>query len=180
MNNYVYIYLNLFSFLKKVPTKILFIKLNLNFSNNYNHSIIKPLFKGNFPFFFLTSKTTKFINLLQVVFSLKKNILFVDYDFNFNYLPITNSSLFSRSSKNFNKYLKFFDINVILFINLKKKKYIFKKLFSKKTINISAGYHTHTDKFDLSLNLSENKVTHYILYILILKTYLLVKNKDRT
>lgn len=174
-NLYTYIY---FFFFKKRETKTIFYKLNLSFSNSFGKNIIKPVFSNNTFFFIFTSKLTKLISILQNIFCLNKNVLFIDYDFNFNYLPILNSDLFSRSSYILNKYVKFFDIGAILFLNLKKKKFIFKKLFSKKTINVSVGYNTHPSKFDLSLTLPQNRVTHYLLYLFVMNVYISVKNKN--
>jgi hypothetical protein len=102
----------------------------------------------------------------------------VDFNFNFNYLPVTNKTLFSRSSKRFNKFLKFFNVSLVLFLNLNKKKFIFKKLFSNKVVNISIDKNTFSKKFDLNLSLPQNKITHYILYISIMNIYLAVKNKN--
>jgi hypothetical protein len=163
---------------KKKITKIVFNKLSLGYSNKCNDSVVKPLFRNSFFSLVVTNKIVKFTTLLQNLFLLNKNVLFIDYDFNFNYLPIPNPSLFSRSSNMFNKYLKFFDIGVVIFLNIKKKKFIFKKLFSRKTINVSVGFNTFPNKFDLGLTLSENRTTHYILYLLVINTYLSVKNKN--
>lgn len=128
--------------------------------------------------FLINNSFKKLISCLEKVFILNRNVLFVDFNFNFNYLPITNKTLFSRSTKRFNKFLKFFNVSVVLFLNLNKKKFIFKKLFSSKVINISFDISTFSKKFDLNLPLPKNKLTHYILYLCIMNIYLIVKNKN--
>jgi hypothetical protein len=128
--------------------------------------------------FTINNNFYKLIALFQNIFSINKNILFVDYYYNFNYLPITNQILFSRSSKYFNKFLKYFDVSVVLFLNLKKKKFIFKKLFSNKVINISSDKNTFSKKFDLYLHIPKTELTNYILYLSIMNIYLIVKNKN--
>ena len=61
----------------------------------------------------MQDKVNKLLNFLLHTFSLKKNLIFVDYDINYNYLPISNSLLFSRSKKNLHKLIKYFDISII-------------------------------------------------------------------
>lgn len=177
IRNNLYIYILIF-FWKKKTSKTTFLKLNLSFYNCSVKNITKPFFKNNLFSFIFSKKINNFVVLLENIFYLNKNILFIDYDFNFNYLPISNSSLFSRSSFFFKKYIKYFNIGVVLFLNLKNKKFIFKKLFSKKTINISVGFKSFPNKFDLGLTLSDNRITHYILYLLIINTYFFIKNKS--
>ena len=109
---------------------------------------------------------------------MNKNILFIDFNFNFNYLPITNSTLFSRSSRSFNKLLKYFNVSVVFFFNLNKKKFIFKKLFSNKVINISLDDSTYSKKFDLNIPTTNNNLVNYILYLFVVNVYISLKNKN--
>lgn len=125
--------------------------------------------------FILGSCVNKLVSLLQNIFHINKNVLFIDFNTNFNYLPITNNTLFSRSSKYFNKFLKYFDVSVIFFFNLSKKKFIFKKLFSNKVVNISIDKNTFSTKFDLNLNLNRSNLTSYVLYLLVMNVYLISK-----
>jgi hypothetical protein len=100
----------------------------------------------------------------------------MDYNHNYNYLPLNNSILFSRSTKKLPKIIKYFNIGVILYFDLKNKKFIFKKVSNQKIINISLTNLTTSKKFDLSLNFCDTKISNYMIYLLILNTYLKVKN----
>jgi hypothetical protein len=124
----------------------------------------------------LGTKLTKLTKVLNTLFKLNKNVILVDYDYNYNYLPVQNNDLFSRSSKNFNKCIRFFNVSAVLFFNLKNKNFILKKLFTNKTINISISSNTNLNKFDIGLKLQNTKVIHYIVYVYLLNMYLSVKN----
>ncbi len=174
----MYIYFSLFFFLKKIPTKFIFNKLKISFSGNNNSFLFKPLFSNKLFGFTINNNFNKLIKLFQNILTLNKNILFIDFNFNFNYLPVTNTILFSRSAKSFNKVLKYFNISFVVFLNLNKKKFIFKKLFSSKVINISTDNNTFSNKFDLNLSLPQNKLINYILYLCVMNIYLIVKNKN--
>ena len=100
----------------------------------------------------------------------------IDFNNNYNYLPIKNKEIFSRSNKKFNKTLNYFKVSVLLFLNLNKKKFIFKKLQRNKVINITLGHGMNSNKFDLSLNLQNTKIIHYIIYLCVMDIYLNTKN----
>lgn len=155
-------------------------KLILDFSKNdffqkndlvlssYNFIFFKNfLYKNNFK---------KILYLVSNVLFLKKNVLFVDSDTNYNYLPITNDIIFDRSFKKLSKVVKYFDIAAIFYLNLKKKKFIFKKLYYCNTINVSLSEKLVSKKFDLSFQFGGNEFYKYLFYLLILKVYLKIKN----
>ncbi len=158
--------------------KIFFRKLNINFSFNNTIQLTKLIPNNKLFYFILNNSFNKLIKLVEGVFFFNKNVLFVDFNFNFNYLPITNKILFSRSSKYFNKFLKYFNVSIVFFFNLNKKKFIFKKLLSNNVINISLDKDTYLKKFDLNLPISNNYLTNYILYISIMGVYITLKNKN--
>jgi hypothetical protein len=118
-----------------------------------------------------------FIFLLNSLFFFNKNILIVDFFNNFNYLPLNNETIFDRSSKKLSKIIKYFNINAVVFLNINKKKFIFKKLFNFKLLNISSNRSYEKNKFDFHFDIPNTKLHSYIVYLIILKLYLRVKNK---
>jgi len=137
-----------------------------------------PTFKQTQFGFILGNKLEKFTKIINTVFKLNKNVVLVDYDYNYNYLPIQNNDLFSRSAKNFNKCISYFNVSVVIFLNLNKKNFILKKLYTKKTINVTIDPNTSSDKFDLALQIQNTKIARYLIYIHVLNTYLNVKNNN--
>lgn len=177
INKPSFIYFSLYFFLKKFTDRLVCKKFKLIFYNN-STPIIKPTITNKIFYSTVNNNLYRLLILLQNIFYLNKNVLFVDSNFNFNYLPITNTTIFSRSSKNFKKYLKYFNVSVVFFFNLNKKKFIFKKLFSSKVINASLDKKTYLNKFDLNLSLPQNKLTYYIIYVAIMDVYIKIKNKN--
>lgn len=102
--------------------------------------------------------------------------MFVDIDTNLNYLPISNSVIFSRSFSKLYKLIKYFDVSLVFYMNLKKKKFIFKKVYGCNVINVSLSKSLVGTKFDLNLNL-KNNIQLYVLYLFVVSTYIKVKNK---
>lgn len=135
---------------------------------NYNYVFLKN--------FFVQTNFKKLIYIVSNLFFLNKNILLVDVFNNYNYLPLDNKLLFSRSFKKLSKLISYYNIYAIFYINLKKKKFVFKKLFNNNVINISLSKNLISKKFDLNINISENKIYMYLLYVYILKLYLKIKN----
>lgn len=177
MNTYLYTYFNICYFYKKIPKNTLINKFQLKFFDKYSvNNKIKHLVVYNLLGYLYNNKIIRFGKILQNIFKLNKNIVIVDYNHNYNYLPIKNRDLFSRSVKNYKKYLSYFDVSIIIFFNLNNKKFIFKKLQSYKTINIFVGGGNSSNKFDFSLGFQNNKITHYLIYIFIVNIYLDVKN----
>lgn len=171
----IFIYLNSFkSFnLKKKTLTLDFLKNDFSKKNNL------VLFNSTFTRFnvFITNnKIKKLLYLISTIFYLNKNILFVDYDINYNYLPINNTLIFDRSFNRLSKVIKYFNISAIFYLNLKKKKFIFKKLHNCNLINISLSDELVSKKFDLNFPLTNNNLYVYLLYLYILKMYLKIKN----
>ena len=124
----------------------------------------------------MQDKVNKLLNFLLHTFSLKKNLIFVDYDINYNYLPISNSLLFSRSKKNLHKLIKYFDISIIIFFNTNSKLFTVKSLLKLRLINISSNNTFLHKNVDFCLNIPNNYIYNYIIYILVIKLYLKIKN----
>ena len=104
--------------------------------------------------------------------------MFMDFNFNFNYLPILNNELLTRSKKNLQKFLTFFNVKVIIFFNLKKKFFLIKKFTKFKLINISVNRSLTGNNFDVFLNLPNTPLIHYLVYIYTLNLYLNIKNNN--
>lgn len=176
----LYFYLKFFNFL-----------LNKNFNRVLKKNFLTVFSKNEFVFFKVIDTNNnysffdkiisrynfkKIIFLISNLLSTGSNLLFVDFETNYNYLPISNNLLFSRSFLKLTKLIKYFDIAAIFFINLKKKKFVFKKLYNSKLINISLSNSLIKNKFDLSLNFV-NKLEVYMFYLFVMGIYLKVKNK---
>ncbi len=176
----LYIYLKFYNFLlnkgfKKFEKK----KFLLEYSKNDFFILKINHISCNYSFF------NKIINkyvfkkltfILSNLFYLNKNLLFVDVDTNYNYLPIKNDVLFNRSFSKLPKLIKYFDIALIFYINLKKKKFIFKKLYNCNLINVSLTSELVDSKFDFSLPFKD-KLSIYVFYLFVLNFYIKVKNK---
>ena len=121
----------------------------------------------------------KFVQLISVLLLNNKSIIFLDYYNNYNYLPISNSMLFSRSSKKLLKTIHYFNVSAVFFFNFKKKNFIFKKLFNFNLINVSFNPKFFKNKFDLNFNIPNTQLHTYIIYLLFLKVYLIIKNKNK-
>ena len=100
------------------------------------------------------------------------NILVVDYNHNYNYLPITQKSIFSRSAKKLFKTIRYFNIGIILYLNLNKKNFIFKKFLNLNLINIVVDNKISQKKFDFNINVGNNPLYMYIIYVTLLGFYL--------
>jgi len=114
--------------------------------------------------------------ILYHTFKFNNNVLFVDLDNNYNYLPFNNSIIFNRSSTQLYKTLKYFNVNVILYMNIRKKDFFLKKLFNLNCINISSNIDLNRSSVDLFLELPNSKLTNYLVYIFTIGLYLKIKN----
>ena len=121
-----------------------------------------------------TSITAKLRMLLQCVFLNNKNILFLSDHFNFNYLPIDNKKILKRSAKSFKKIIKYFNVSVVIFIDLKKSIFFYKILQKYKIINITVG--KSFCRSDFFIKLENNDISKYLFYLFILHFYLKIKN----
>jgi hypothetical protein len=136
-----------------------------------NFLIKSPLFKI-IPNIFLK----RLAHILYYTFKFNNNVLFVDFDTNYNYLPFRNGTIFDRSSTQLYKTVKFFKINTIFYLNIRKKDFFLKKLFNLNCINISFNNDLDKSSVDLFLDLPNSKVTNYLMYIFTMGLYLKTKN----
>lgn len=113
-----------------------------------------------------------------MIFNTSGNVMFMDFNFNFNYLPITNTELLSRSKKNLQKFLNFFNVRLIIFFDIRSKNFLVKKLAKFKLINVAVSNNLIVGNFDIFLNLPNNPLIHYILYIHVLSIYIKSKNNN--
>jgi len=104
--------------------------------------------------------------------------MIVDYNYNYNYLPISNKNILNRSEKHLQKLLTYFNISSVIFFNLNKKNFLIKKLLKFKLISVSLNKDLFGNNFDISINLPNNPITHYLIYTHILNTYLKIKNNN--
>lgn len=100
----------------------------------------------------------------------------MDYNYNYNYLPLNNDLIFSRSKKNLHKLVKYFNVGVIVFFNTNSKLFTIKSLLKLKLINISSSNFFLHKNIDMNLDLPKNDTYNYIMYILIIKLYIKSKN----
>jgi hypothetical protein len=106
--------------------------------------------------------TTTLVRLL----SFNVNVLFVDISQNYNYLPISHSDILSRSKKNFRKLIKFFNIGIVLFLNVGDKIFLVKKFNDLGIISISSNGTKKNTLFDYTINLTHNNPLHYYIVYL--------------
>jgi hypothetical protein len=150
----------------------------LDFSKNDSITPKSVFFRNNLFFISFNNKHDfkKILVIVSNLFFLNKNILFVDRNINYNYLPINNELIFNRTSNNLNKIIKYFNIALIFYLDLKKKKFIFKKLYACNLINVSVSSKLLKNKFDLNLDQINNPVYMYLLYVSVINMYLKIKN----
>ena len=165
-----------FFFRSLTPNKHKQIKKISFYTNNIINKKIN--FKNNF---FLTkfnlNNLLKFTFFLENILNRNLNILLVDYNYNYNYLPISNALIFNRSVKTLNKLIKYFNIVSIIYFDINKKTFIFKKLTRLKLVNISVTNTTLVKNFDFSLNVKNNSINNYLIYIHVMNIYNKIKNK---
>ena len=172
-------YINMYIYLSKLQLRTKYRHtLYMEYVANDFIKINKINFFKSIPFFKLIlpkQGTTKLLYFLANAFSLGINALFMDYNYNYNYLPLSNDIIFSRSAKTFSKTIKYFNIGIILYFDLSNKKFIFKKASNQKLMNISLTNKTDSKKFDLNLNFCNTKISNYMIYLLVINTYLKVR-----
>ena len=150
-----------------------FLKNDFNKKNNLFLTNYNFLYSNNF---FFKNKVKKILYLASTLFVLNKNILFIDSNINYNYLPIDNTLIFDRSFNKLTRVIKYFNVAAIFYLNLKKKKFIFKKLYNCNLINISLSSELVSKKFDLNISFGKNNLYVYLFYLSALKTYIKIKN----
>ena len=110
----------------------------------------------------LSKLTTTLVRLLSFIV----NILFIDIYQNYNYLPISHSDILSRSKKNFRKLIKFFNIGIVLFLNVGDKIFLVKKFNDLGIISISSNGTKKNTLFDYTININHNTPLHYYIVYL--------------
>lgn len=149
----------------KIPTILnVFKKKNYVNYTIYNHYLQ----------FFFDNNFKKFIYLFQILFLTKHNILFMDHNINFNYLPINNDILFSRSYRQLLKLVKFFNVGLVVIFNLSQKPFYAKKILNLGIIALTSDSRFVNNILDLN-TATNNPIYNYTLYIATLQLYLKCK-----
>lgn len=160
-------------FFKKYHNKLYFI--GYHFKNKKSTLECNKLihFFGRNNLFIYVNKTFLFFNnFIKNNFSVGYNVLFVDYNYNYNYIPILNRIIFSRSLDDIYKYIKLFNVNVVLLFDVNKKKFVFRKLSKFGLIYISTNSELDNSSLDLNLGLSNSPINNYIVYTLVINSYI--------
>lgn len=145
------------NFFKKIPTDLF---VNLPQTKNY----------------LVCNRVDFILNFFIKLINLNKNIIFIDCNYNYNYLPIENKMLFSRSSVNLIKTFKYFNVAAVVFFNLSNKNYIFRKILNLNCINISFSSIHISDKLDINLNSGNSDILNYLFYVKFIQIYTSLKN----
>jgi hypothetical protein len=160
ISNYIILYFKIFKQYKQQQNikKIAFSKNNFHIFKKFN-----TIKKVNF--FFKNSILKNILLFLSNLFSIGINFLVIDKSHNYNYLPIKNTHL---SGYNIYKTIKYFNVKVLLFLDLKPKQ--IKKFICFRLLNIiTTKNSSYVDFFPKIQNI---KVFHYIIYIHILNLYI--------
>jgi hypothetical protein len=173
MHAYFFMLKHILSF--KAPCKTTLKKVNTAFPVNFatqghqvfsSNGIIVNLFGG---------RLSGLTNLCTNMFALNKNIIFIDCNYNYNYLPLTHKGLTKNSKKAIYRYIKYFNIGSALFFDLKSKKSLEDRFIGFGLINISTGVNTRIS--ELNLRIPNVPLFHYIVTMHVHGIYLKIKNK---
>ena len=153
-------YINILYFLYKFPRLLVRTTPKIQFVTNVFTSVKFCTHTTN-SYLFSKSTLNSNIALISNLVTLGINFLFLDKDVNYNYLPL-NKLVFSKNIKygGVSKLLKFFDVKVLFFFNVRKK--VLKNFLLFKLLNISVLPQKHTD---LYLGKKQKQVYFYMLYI---------------
>ena len=132
--------------------------------------------KGINMLLYYNSTFSFFSSFIRNNFKVGYNVLFIDYNYNYNYIPVLNKVLFSRSLKDLYKYIKLFNVNVVLLLNVNKKKFIFRKLSKFNLIYISSNTELNSSNLDLNLGFNKSPLINYILYTFVINEYIHTQN----
>jgi hypothetical protein len=147
-------------------------------NNDFNITFFKNLSAKSFVSNYISTVFLKnIIPLLVSVFCTNGNVIFVDYDNNYNYLPISNSIIFDKSSIDLCKYIKYFNVKLFLFINLGKKNYLLKRLINFNLLNISLNCDTSYTDMELFIKNKNSEIVNYTVYIILINIYIQIKKK---
>lgn len=100
----------------------------------------------------------------------------MDFKINYNYLPLSNSLLFNRSSKSIAKVIRYFDIGCVVFFDFGGKKFSFKNFQKYSCITAGLKSNFFKSRLDIDLDITNNPIICYIIYLFTLRIYL--KNKN--
>jgi hypothetical protein len=173
MHAYFFMLKHILSF--KAPCKTTLKKVNTAFPVNFatqghqvfsSNGIIVNLFGG---------RLSGLTNLCTNMFALNKNIIFIDCNYNYNYLPLTHKGLTKNSKKAIYRYIKYFNIGSALFFDLKSKKSLEDRFIGFGLINISTGVNTRIS--ELNLRIPNVPLFHYIVTMHVHGIYLKIKKK---
>lgn len=176
----LYKYIIYIVYLPKIYFSFFFFKQSPNyfFNKQLKKNSFNFFFKNSFNiFFFRILKTKAFVSLgiiLSNLFKLHKNVLFLDFHENFNYLPFCNNTLFNRSLNNFFKKLIFYNISLVFFFKLKKKSFFLRR-YHKDVISVGVSKNYFDKKLDIVLDLPDTDIYHYCIYLYTMNLYLLYK-----
>ena len=148
-------------------------KLQLPFTQNTfrrgtNYTYNSTLYVGILPQKFLRTVTS----LVSQVLAVNHNILFVDTKFNYNYLPLDQEMVLSRSHVMTTKTMAFFNIGLVIFLGLGCKTFIFKKFFGGNTVTLAVNSAVNQKYVDIAFNLPDNDFVNYFIYTSVLTTYM--------
>ena len=118
------------------------------------------------------------INLFKEVFCTGGNIIFFDHKNNFNYLPVKKLFLKKRSTKQISHFIKYFNVRVLIFFNVKWFFYLYKIFLKKKYINILFT-NNKINYSDTHINIFKKPINFFLLKHLFFKL-ILVFNKKHT
>ena len=148
------------------------------FKNQLYKNSLNFFFKNQFNvFLYKILKTKSFIGLgviLSNLFKINKNVFFINFHENFNYLPFSKNTLFSRSLNNFFKKLTFYNVSLVFFFRLEKKSFFLWR-YRKNVISVGVGNNFFNKKLDMVLDLPDTSIYHYIIYLYTMNLYLLHK-----
>lgn len=147
--------------------KFKFFKKNKMFFNKNVFKNIKlenSIIKNNH-----NSRFYKLVVFLKELYKLNYNIYILDFINDYNYLPISNKIL-KKKNQNFYKYLKYFNVKSILYLNTNKG--LITKFFKFKLINVTTNKGICKNTFDFTVDIYNDVYSTYLLYLIILNTYL--------
>ena len=147
-----------------------------------NIVVCKPKKKKITYFFIFFQKiinTKKIANLNSVLYCLffeNKNVLFISDFVNYNYIPIKNVDVLKRSTKGLVRLFKYFNVGLVIFLNVKKLNFFFKILKKYLIINVVVG--ASFKEADFNIDCGSNPIIQYMLYLNTIQVYLECKKKN--
>lgn len=152
-------------------------KLYLSYTSDNKVSFRKSITLWNKPNydFILGFRLSKLTNLFVHLITFNNEIIFIDYNENYNYLPISQSEIWDRSFKRFYKILKFFKIGAIFFFGMEGKSLFLKRLVSLRILTVSFNNLNKSTLFNYSLPCVSTPLNNYIIYTHFINIFLKYK-----